>query len=62
MIKYVKTINWLKLAKLTWILIAIYIAFTFSVCLFKYFTFKYGALDLAIFNQVFYYSSMGRFF
>jgi uncharacterized membrane protein len=62
MIKYFKTIDWLKLAKLTWILMAVYIALTFSVCLFKYFIFKYGALDLAIFNQVFYYSSMGRFF
>lgn len=62
MIKYFKSIDWLKLAKLTWILMAIYIAFTFSICLFKYFTYRYNALDLAIFNQVFYNTSMGRLF
>ncbi|MBN1326014.1 DUF2079 domain-containing protein [Candidatus Falkowbacteria bacterium] len=62
MIKYFRTIDWLKLAKLTWILMAIYIAFTFSICLFKYFTFLYHAMDLAIFNQVFYNSSLGNFF
>ena len=62
MINYFKNLNWLKLAKIIAILIIVYLVFAFSICLFKYQTFKYNALDLAIFNQVFYNSSLGNLF
>ncbi|MDD5340923.1 MAG: DUF2079 domain-containing protein [Patescibacteria group bacterium] len=62
MVNYFKTLNWQKLAKITWILVFIYFIFTFSACLFKYFTYQYNALDLAIFNQVFYNTSIGKLF
>ncbi|MFC1598440.1 DUF2079 domain-containing protein [Patescibacteria group bacterium] len=62
MIKYFQTLDWLKLAKLLKILIIVYIGLVFSICLFKYFTFNYTGLDLAIFNQVFYHSSLGNLF
>jgi len=59
---FLKNLNWPKLNKLLWIFIIFYIIFVFSICLFKYFTFSYNGLDLAIYNQVFYNSSLGRFF
>lgn len=61
-LQFFKEITWLKLAKITLILIAIYISVLFSICLFKYYTFQYNGLDLAIYNQVFYNSSFGRLF
>ncbi len=62
MLKYLQELNWLKLAKILKIVIIIYIIFVFSLCLFKYLTFQYNGLDLAIFNQVFYNSSLGNLY
>ena len=62
MLNYFKTLSWPKLNKLLGVLILIYIIFVFGICLFKYFTFGYNGLDLAIYNQVFYNSSLGNFF
>jgi len=62
MLNYFKTLNFQKLNKLLGILILIYIVLVFGICLFKYFTFSYNGLDLAIYNQVFYNSSLGKFF
>jgi uncharacterized membrane protein len=62
MIKYFQELNWLKLAKILPILIITYLAVIFGFCLLKYFTFNYNGLDLAIFNQTFYLSSLGQFF
>ncbi len=62
MINYFQKLNWLKLAKILKILIIIYIIFIFSICLFKYLTFQYNGLDLAIFNQIFYNSSLGNLY
>jgi uncharacterized membrane protein len=62
MIKYFQTLNWQKLAKITIILIIAYFVFIFSICLYKYFTYQYNGLDLAIFNQVFYNTSLGKLF
>jgi uncharacterized membrane protein len=42
--------------------ILFYIAIFFSISCFKYNNFYYDSLDLAIFNQVFYNTSHGRFF
>jgi len=44
------------------ILSAIYFLLLSFFCLVKYYNFGYNALDLAIINQVFYNSSLGRFF
>lgn len=47
---------------LLWFFIIIYIL-TFTVfCFFKYKTFAYNSIDLAIYNQVFYHSSLGDLF
>ncbi|MBD3359419.1 MAG: DUF2079 domain-containing protein [Candidatus Buchananbacteria bacterium] len=62
MLNYLQNLTWPKLAKITIILVIIYIALVFGFCLFKYQTFNYNALDLAIFNQVFYNSSLGDLF
>jgi len=62
MLNYFKTLTWPKLNKLLFLLIIIYIVLVFGICIFKYFTFEYNGLDLAIFNQVFYNSSLGKFF
>jgi uncharacterized membrane protein len=62
MLNYFKTLNFQKLNKLLGILILIYIVLVFGICFFKYFTFDYNGLDLAIYNQVFYNSSLGNFF
>lgn len=59
---WLKTLDWPKLAKITFGLILAYIIIIFSIGLFKYFNFLYNGLDLAIFNQVFYNSSFGRLF
>jgi len=42
-----------------WSMIIIYIAVIFLLCLFKYNSFGYNALDLGIYNQVFYNTSLG---
>jgi len=44
-----------------WLAIALYIVVIFALCSFKYFTFDYNALDLGIYNQVFYNTSQGDF-
>ena len=62
MVSYLKNLNWENLAKILKILIISYIIFVFAICLFKYFTFQYNGLDLAIFNQVFYNSSLGNLY
>ncbi|OGY41458.1 MAG: hypothetical protein A2Y82_00915 [Candidatus Buchananbacteria bacterium RBG_13_36_9] len=62
MLNYFKTLTWEKLNKLLLILILTYIILVFGLCCFKYFTFSYNALDLAIYNQVFYNSALGHFF
>ncbi len=62
MLNYFKNLNWLKLAKILTILIIAYLVISFGICLFKYQTFQYNGLDLAIFNQVFYNSSLGNLF
>lgn len=62
MLTYYKNLNWLKLAKILLILIIFYIILVFSISVFKYLTYSYNVLDLAIFNQVFYNSSLGNFF
>jgi len=43
-------------------LIFIYIIIFSILCLYKYFSYNYIGIDLAIFNQVFYNSSQGNFF
>ncbi|MCX6744589.1 MAG: DUF2079 domain-containing protein [Candidatus Parcubacteria bacterium] len=60
--KWIKNLDWPKLAKITFGLIFIYIIIIFGISLFKYFNYLYNGLDLAIFNQVFYNSSYGRLF
>ncbi|MCX6745530.1 MAG: DUF2079 domain-containing protein [Candidatus Parcubacteria bacterium] len=62
MLNYFKNLSWPKLNKLLLVLIVLYFVLVFGLCLFKYFTFQYNALDLAIYNQVFYNSSLGNFF
>ena len=62
MINYFKNLTWPKINKLLLIFLAVYFVFVLLICLFKYFTFSYNGLDLAIFNQVFYNSSLGHFF
>jgi len=62
MFKPLQQLNWLKLAKILLILIIVYLLFVLSICVFKYQTFSYNALDLAIYNQVFYNSSLGHLF
>lgn len=62
MFTYFSNLTWPKLAKITWILIGIFIFLVYSICLFKYFTYAYNYLDLGIYNQVFYNSSQGRLF
>ncbi|MFA5188215.1 MAG: DUF2079 domain-containing protein [Patescibacteria group bacterium] len=62
MFSYFKNLNWQKLNKLLLIMLAVYIVLAFGLCLFKYFTFSYNGLDLAIFNQVFFNSSQSHFF
>ncbi len=57
-----KNLTWPKLKKIIIGLIIFYIILVFSICLYKYFTFAYNGFDLAIFNQVFYNSSLGDFF
>lgn len=42
--------------------IVVYIVFFFTICIWKYFTFQYNGLDLAIFNQVFFNTSTGNWF
>jgi uncharacterized membrane protein len=59
---YFSNLTWPKLAKITWILIGIFIALIFSLCLFKYYTYAYNCLDLAIYNQVFFNSANGHWF
>jgi len=48
--------------KLLGLFILIYITIFSIFCLFKFFSFNYIGLDLAIFNQVFYNSSQGNLF
>ena len=43
-------------------LIILYILIFFGICLWKYINFQYDALDLAIYNQVFFNSSIGNYF
>jgi uncharacterized membrane protein len=62
MISYFTNLTWPKLAKITWLLIGFFIALTFSFCLFKYYTYSYNCLDLAIYNQVFFNSANGQLF
>jgi len=62
MFAYFTNLTWPKLAKITWILIGVFIALTFSFCLFKYYTYSYNSADLGIFNQVFFNSSNGHLF
>lgn len=62
MFAYFTNLTWPKLAKITWILIGVFIALTFSLCLFKYYAYAYNCIDLAIFNQVFFNSANGHLF
>jgi uncharacterized membrane protein len=62
MFSYFTNLTWSKLAKITWVLIGVFIAFVYAICLFKYFTYAYNYLDLGIFNQVFYNSANGHLF
>ncbi len=59
---YFLSLTWPQAAKITWLLIGCFILYTFSICLYKYFTYQFNNADLAIYNQVFYNSSEGRFF
>ncbi|MCX6739854.1 MAG: DUF2079 domain-containing protein [Candidatus Parcubacteria bacterium] len=62
MFSYLDNLTWPKLTKITWILMLFFVIFIFAICLFKYFTYKYICLDLAIYNQVFFNSMHGRWF
>jgi uncharacterized membrane protein len=57
-----KNITYQKISKILALLIIINFCLVFSICLFKYFNFLYNGFDLAIFNQVFYNSSLGNLF
>lgn len=59
---FFRRFDWLKLAKITRILVILYLLLVLAICFFKYFTFQYNGLDLAIFNQVFYNSAQGNLF
>ena len=48
--------------KILWVFIIIYILVFSAFSLYKYFTYNYIGLDLAIYNQVFYNSAQGHFF
>jgi uncharacterized membrane protein len=48
--------------KIVWLLIVMFILFFSLINIWKYFSFQYNALDLAIINQAFYNTSFGQLF
>lgn len=48
--------------KLLWLFIFVYIIIFSFICLFKFKIFSYNAIDLSIYNQVFYNTSLGKLF
>jgi len=55
-------LTWPKLAKIIAFLTIIFFIVITTICFYKYFTWQYNGFDLAIFNQVFYNTSIGQFF
>ena len=51
-----------KVSTILILLIGLYIIVFISISLWKYYNFGYNAIDLAIFNQVFYNTSIGDVF